>query len=67
MGSLGIILVCFSALAEHCTVTTSPYVFSTVEECKADAIKESSRLKDKYKHATVTFDCVELKYDGDPV
>ena len=67
VGSLGVLLVCFSALAQHCQVVTSPYVFSTVEECKADAFIEASRLKAEYKRVTVTFDCVELKYNGEPV
>jgi len=65
-GSLGVLLVCFSALAQHCQVVTSPYVFSTVEECKADALIEASRLKSEYKHVTVTFNCVKLKYNGEP-
>ena len=36
MGYFGIIMVCMSALAEHCDVVTSPYVFITEEECEAD-------------------------------
>ena len=67
VGTLGIIMVCMSALAQHCHVVTSPYVFSSVDECKADALREASRLKDKYKHVTVTFDCVALRYNGEPV
>ena len=67
LGSLGVLLVCFSALAQHCQVVTSPYVFSSVEECKADALREATRLKAEYKRVTVTFDCVALRYNGEPV
>jgi len=66
MGYLGVILVCVSALAEHCNVVTSPYVFVTVEECQADVLNESLKIKNKYSSATINPNCVELKYNGEP-
>ena len=64
MGYFGIIMVCMSALSEHCDVVTSPYVFSTLEECQADVLNESLLIKKKYSYATIRPNCVELKYDG---
>ena len=55
-----------SALAEHCDVVTSPYVFSTLEECQADVLNESLLIKNKYSYATIRPNCVELKYKGEP-
>ena len=55
-----------SALAEHCDVVTSPYVFITVEECQADVLNESLKIKNKYSSATINPNCVELKYNGEP-
>ena len=66
MEYLGVILVCVSALAEHCNVVTSPYVFVTVEECQADVLNESLKIKNKYSSATINPNCVELKYNGEP-
>ena len=66
MGSLGIILVCFSALAEHCQMIKSPYVFKTAEECQAEVIKEATKIKAQYEYATLALDCVKLKYNGEP-
>jgi hypothetical protein len=66
MGYFGIIMVCISALAEHCDVVTSPYVFSTIEECQADVLNEALKIKAKYSYATIKPNCVELKYNGEP-
>mgnify|MGYP003624326765 FL=1 len=66
MGYFGIIMVCVSALAEHCDVVTSPYVFSTLEECQADVLNESLLIKNTYSYATINPNCVELKYKGEP-
>lgn len=62
--ALGVILICFSALSEHCEVTTSPTVFNTLEECQDDVIRVANKLKKKYSYATIRPNCVELKYDG---
>ena len=66
MGYLGVILVCLSALAEHCDVVTSPYVFSTEEECQADVLNEALKIRAKYSHASINPNCAELKYNGEP-
>ena len=55
-----------SALSEHCDVVTSPYVFSTLEECQADVLNESLLIKNTYSYATINPNCVELKYKGEP-
>jgi len=55
-----------SALAEHCDVVTSPYVFSTEEECKADVLNEALKIRAKYSHASIKPNCAELKYNGEP-
>ena len=52
-----------SALAEHCDVVTSPYVFSTEEECKADVLNEALKIRAKYSHAGIKPNCAELKYN----
>ena len=65
MGYLGIILVCMSALAEHCEGHTSPYVFSTEEECQEDVLNTALKLKAKYSYATIKPNCIELKYNGE--
>ena len=65
VGTLGVIMVCMSALAEHCQVLTSPYVFSTMDECKKDTVAESRKIKSIYSHALIVPNCVELKYDGE--
>ena len=66
VGTLGVIMVCMSALAEHCQVLTSSYIFSTVEECQASTLAESVRIMNMYSHAVITPNCVELKYNGEP-
>ena len=67
VGYFGIILVCMSSLAEHCDVVTSPHIFITEEECKADVLNESLRIKNKYSHANINPNCAELKHNGEPV
>ena len=62
--ALGVILVCLSALAEHCQVIANPTVFNTLEECQADVIVVANQLNQKYPYATIRPNCVELKYDG---
>ena len=59
-------MVCMSALAEHCDIVTSPYVFSTLEDCQPDVLNESLLIKNKYSYATIRPNCVELKYKGEP-
>ena len=66
VGTLGVIMVCMSALAEHCQVLTSPYIFSTVEECQASTIAEARKIIEMYSHAAITPNCVELIYNGEP-
>ena len=66
MGYFGIIMVCISALAEHCDVLTSPYVFSTEEECNTDVINEALKIKARFSYASIKPNCVELKYNGEP-
>jgi len=61
--ALGVILVCMSALAEHCNIVTSPHVFSTVEECEEDVISEARKIKAKYSQAIIKPNCAELKYN----
>ena len=55
-----------SALAEHCDGLTSPYVFSTEEECQADVLNTALKLKAKYNYPTIKPNCIELKYNGEP-
>ena len=66
VGTLGVIMVCMSALAEHCQVLTSPFIFSTVEECQASTVAEAVKIREMYSHAAITPTCVELKYNGEP-
>jgi hypothetical protein len=66
VGTLGVIMVCMSALAEHCQVLTSPYIFSTVEECQASVVAEAVKIREMYSHASITPNCVELVYNGEP-
>jgi hypothetical protein len=66
VGTLGVIMVCMSALAEHCQVLTSPYIFSTVEECQASVVAEAVKIMDMYSHAVITPTCVALRYNGEP-
>jgi hypothetical protein len=66
MGYFGIIMVCMSALAEHCDIVTSPYVFITEEECQADVLNEAIKIRAKYSHASINPNCAELKYNGEP-
>ena len=66
MGYFGIIMVCMSALAEHCDIVTSPYVFITEEECQADVLNEAIKIRAKYIHASINPNCAELKYNGEP-
>jgi len=54
-----------SALAEHCEGHTSPYVFSTKEECQEDVLNTALKLKAKYSYATIKPNCIELKYNGE--
>ena len=54
-----------SALAEHCDIVTSPYVFITEEECQADVLNEAIKIRAKYSYATINPNCVELKYNGE--
>ena len=63
--ALGVILVCLSALAEHCQVIANPTVFDTLEECQADVIVVANQLKQKYSYADIKPTCVELKYNGE--
>tara|TARA_R110000822_G_scaffold50650_1_gene132150 strand:- start:294 stop:506 length:213 start_codon:yes stop_codon:yes gene_type:complete len=67
VGYFGIILVCMSSLAEHCDIITSPHIFITEEECKADVLNESLRIKNKYSHANINPNCAALKHNGEPV
>ena len=55
-----------SALAEHCDIVTSPYVFITEEECQADVLNEALKIRAKYSHASINPNCAELKYNGEP-
>ena len=55
-----------SALAEHCQVLTSPYVFSSVEECQASIVAEARKIKEQYSYATIVPNCVALSYNGEP-
>jgi len=55
-----------SALAEHCDVVTSPYVFSTEEECNTDVINEALKIKARFSYASIKPNCAELKYNGEP-
>jgi len=55
-----------SALAEHCQVLTSPYVFRSEEECQASTVAEARKIMDMYSHAVITPTCVALRYNGDP-
>ena len=55
-----------SALAEHCDIVTSPYVFITEEECQADVLNEAIKIRAKYSHASINPNCAELKYNGEP-
>ena len=66
VGYFGIILVCMSSLAEHCDIVTSPNIFITEEECQADVLNESLKIKNKYSHANINPNCAELKYNGEP-
>ena len=66
VGTLGVIMVCMSALAEHCQILTSPYIFSTIEECQASTVAEARKIIEMYSHAEITPNCVELKYNGEP-
>ena len=66
VGTLGVIMVCMSALAEHCQVLTSPYIFSTVEECQASVVAEAVKIRELYIHAAITPNCVDLRYNGEP-
>jgi len=66
MGYFGIIMVCMSALAEHCDIVTSPYVFITEEECQADVLNEAIKIRAKYSHASINPNCAELKDNGEP-
>lgn len=66
MGYFGIIMVCMSALSEHCDVVTSPYVFITEEECQVDVLNEALKIRATYSHASIKPNCAELKYNGEP-
>ena len=66
VGYLGVILICMSSLAEHCDVITSPYIFTTEEECQVAVLNESIRIKNKYSHANINPNCAGLKYNGEP-
>ena len=66
IGTLGVMMVCMSALAEHCQVLTSPYVFSSVEECQASIVAEARKIKQEYSYATIVPNCVALLYNGEP-
>ena len=66
IGTLGVMMVCMSSLAEHCQVLTSPYVFSSVEECEASIVAEARKIKEQYSHATIEPNCVALSYNGEP-
>ena len=66
VGTLGIMMVCLSALAEHCDVLTSPHIFSSEEECKASTVAEARKIMDMYSHAVITPTCVALRYNGEP-
>jgi len=66
IGYFGIIMVCMSALSEHCDVVTSPYVFSTEEECQVDVLNEALKIRATYSHASIKPNCAELKYNGEP-
>ena len=66
IGTLGVMMVCMSALAEHCQVLTSPYVYSSVEECHASIVAEARKIKQDYSHAVIVPNCVALRYNGEP-
>jgi len=66
IGTLGVMMVCMSALAEHCQVLTSPHVFSTLEECQASTVAEARKIKEMYSHAVIIPNCVALRYNGEP-
>ena len=66
VGTLGVIMVCMSALAEHCQVLTSPYIFRSEEECQASTVAEVRKILDMYSHADITPTCVALRYNGEP-
>jgi len=66
VGTLGIMMVCLSALAEHCDVLTSPHIFSSKEECQASTVAEARKIMDMYSHAVITPTCVALRYNGEP-
>ena len=66
VGTLGVMMVCMSALAEHCQVLTSPYIFSSEEECQASTVAEARKIMDMYSHAVITPNCVALRYNGEP-
>jgi len=66
VGTLGVIMVCMSALAEHCQVLTSPYIFRSEEECQASTVAEARKIKELYSHAVITPTCVALRYNGEP-
>lgn len=66
VGTLGVMMVCLSALAEHCDVLTSPHIFGTLEECQASTVAEARKIMDQYSHAVIKPTCVELKYNGEP-
>ena len=66
IGTLGVMMVCMSALAEHCQVLTSPYVFSSVEECQASIVAEARKIKEQHSYATIVPNYVALSYNGEP-
>ena len=66
IGTLGVMMVCMSSLAEHCQVLTSPYVYSSVEECEASIVAEARKIKQEYSYATILPTCVALSYNGEP-
>jgi phosphoglycerate dehydrogenase-like enzyme len=66
VGTLGIMMVCLSALAEHCDVLTSPHIFSSEEECQASTVAEARKIMDMYSHAVIKPNCVALRYNGEP-
>ena len=66
IGTRGVMMVCMSALAEHCQVLTSPHVFSTLEECQASTVAEARKIKEQYSHVDITPTCVALRYNGEP-
>ena len=66
VGTLGVMMVCLSALAEHCDVLTSPHIFGTLEECQASTVAEARKIMDQYSHAVIKPTCVALRYNGEP-